>query len=136
MIGATIGATIAYLIAKYLARPFVEDIAKKKFTKLIEYDDKLKENGLATVLFLRFIPIFPFNGLNFALGITRVKTVDYILGTFIGIIPGTFVYTYFGNSLGMLDPIQIVTSVVLIILLSITYPLYKKYKKGKRSNKK
>ena len=57
VIGATIGATIAYLIAKYLARPFVEDIAKKKFTKLIEYDDKLKENGLATVLFLRFIPI-------------------------------------------------------------------------------
>ena len=51
----------------------------------------VEKKGFLTTLFLRFIPLFPFNGLNFALGLTRVKFKDYFLATLIGIIPGSFI---------------------------------------------
>ncbi len=132
VIGATIGASIAFLVARYLGGSFVSGILKKsKLKNLEEYYEKLEKNGFVVVLFLRFIPIFPFNVLNFALGLTKVKFRDYFLATLIGIIPGTFVYTYLGDSLGTLNPIKIGIAIGLVILLSLIYPIYKYLKKKK-----
>src|SRR3989344_1739632 len=68
VIGATIGAVIAFLIARLLGEEFVERLLKDKFKKLSDYNKKLEDNGIPVVLFLRFIPLFPFNALNFGLG--------------------------------------------------------------------
>ena len=119
VIGATIGAVIAFFVARYLGEGFVENLLKGKHSKIHEYDEKIKENGLGVVLFLRLLPIFPFNGLNFALGLTRVKARDYIIGTFFGIIPGSFVFVYFGDSLGMLNIWNILFAVLLLALLIV-----------------
>lgn len=129
IIGVGIGASLAFLIARYFGRGFIEDFIYSKFGRLEHYDEKLQGNGFTTVLFLRLIPIFPFNALNFVLGLSKVKFKDYFLATVIGTIPGTFVYTYFGASLIMLDLVNIVISIVLIILLALVFPVYKRYER-------
>ena len=131
VIGATIGATLAFLIARYFARSFFEQTVEKKYPKIKEFDEKLEQNGFITVIFLRLIPLFPFNGLNFALGITKVKLKDYFLATMIGIIPGSFTFAYLGDSIVEMNYINIVIAVILIILLSLGLTMYNKHKKRK-----
>lgn len=129
IIGATLGATFAFLISRYFARAFFEDIVEKKYPKIKEYDQKLEENGFMTVLFFRLVPLFPFNGLNFALGLTKVRIKDYFLATLIGIIPGTFAYVYLGSSLAEMNYANIIFAIVLIILLSLSLKAYNSKKK-------
>jgi len=129
LIGATIGATTAFFVSRVLGEGFVEWVLKKnRFEKVFEYDKKLEKNGLAVMLFFRLIPLFPFNGLNFVLGLTKVRSKDYILGTFLGIIPGTFAYAYFGDSLASFNLLNTLWSLVVIILLAVSFPVYRKIK--------
>jgi len=95
-VGANFGALGAFLISRYLGRDFVERVLKGKGATL---DEKIGEHGFSTMLYLRLIPLVPFNALNFGAGISRVSLRDYVLGTLIGMIPGTLVYTYFADAL-------------------------------------
>ncbi len=119
VIGATIGALLAFLFSRMLGHRFLTYGTGSVSQKLQAYDEKIAANGFITVLFLRFVPLFPFNGLNFALGFTKVSLRDYFWGTLLGIIPGTFVYVYFGDSLSMLSPVKVLSALVLIIAVSI-----------------
>lgn len=120
VIGATLGAVLAFSLSRYFKQHFLQygegNIAKK----LEGYDEKIASHGFVTVLFLRFVPLFPFNGLNFGLGITKVSFKDYFFGTFLGIIPGTFAYVYFGDSLASLDIMKIVLAILLVGILSLS----------------
>ena len=131
VIGATIGATIAFLIARFLGESFVENLLKGKHKKIYEYDKKIEKNGFLVVLFLRLIPLFPFNALNFTFGLTKVKLKDYVLGTLIGIIPGSFVLAYFGDSLASLSVINIVIASLLFAAMAFIPTIYNRYKKIK-----
>ncbi len=102
-IGATIGATLAFLVGRYLARGWV---AKKiegneKFRAI---DEAVGREGLKIVLLTRLSPIFPFNLLNYAYGVTGVSLKDYIIGS-VGMIPGTIMYVYIGSVAGNLATI-------------------------------
>lgn len=119
LIGATIGALLAFLFSRMVGHRFLSYGTGKVSQKLQAYDEKIAANGFLAVLFLRFVPLFPFNGLNFALGFTKVSLRDYFLGTLLGIIPGTFAYVYFGDSLSMFSPIKIGGALVLMIALSL-----------------
>ncbi|MBD3203844.1 hypothetical protein GF327_06090, partial [Candidatus Woesearchaeota archaeon] len=99
MIGVIFGAVIAFLLARYLGRGFVEKWIIKKSDFLEKYDKKLRYHGVWVMLFFRLIPFFPYNSLNFALGLTNVRFWDYFIATIIGLIPGTFFYSYFGEAL-------------------------------------
>lgn len=129
VLGATIGATIAFLIARTLGESFVNDLLKGKYKKLYEYDKKIEKNGFLVVLILRLMPIFPFNGLNFALGLTKVKFKDYLLATLLGIIPGSFVLAYFGDSLANFSITNLIIASLLFLLLAVAPSIYKRYKK-------
>lgn len=118
VIGATTGALLAFALTRAIGHRFLSYGMGKVSQKLQAYDKKISAHGFLTVLFLRFVPLFPFNGLNFALGFTKVSLRDYFFGTLLGIIPGTFVFVYFGDSLSMLSPIKIGSAVVLVIALS------------------
>jgi uncharacterized membrane protein YdjX (TVP38/TMEM64 family) len=118
VIGATVGAALAFLLARFFGRGFVGALEGENWKKLGEYDKKIEENGLGIVLFLRFAPLFPFNGLNFALGLTKITFKDYFFGTLFGVIPGTFAYVYLGDSLASLNLIQITFAIVLLAVLS------------------
>lgn len=133
IIGATIGATIAFLFARYFGRDFIQGFIKSKFKKLKEYDGKINENGLLIVILLRLMPLFPFNGLNLALGLTKVKLRDYIMGTVVGIIPGVFVLTFLGGSLDNLKSPKFIIAILLFIALFL-FPIIYKSNQKKRSN--
>ena len=119
VIGATIGAVLAFILSRAVGHRFIAYGTGKVSQKLQAYDEKIAAHGFLTVLFLRFVPLFPFNGLNFALGFTKVSFKDYFLGTFLGIIPGTFAFVYFGDSLSTLSPVKIVSALGLIVGLSL-----------------
>ena len=99
-IGATIGASLAFLIARYGARRAIE----KKIAgnpKFAAIDGAVSKEGLKIVSLLRLSPVFPFNLLNYALGLTKVQFIDYLLACF-AMIPGTLLYVYYGTAAGSL----------------------------------
>lgn len=99
-IGATLGATAAFLVGRYLARGWVaQKIADNKNFAAI--DQAVGREGLKIVLLTRLSPIFPFNLLNYAFGITGVSLRDYFIGS-VGMIPGTIMYVYIGSLAGNL----------------------------------
>ncbi|MDB9539815.1 TVP38/TMEM64 family protein [Anabaenopsis tanganyikae CS-531] len=102
-IGATIGATAAFLVGRYLARGWVaKKIAGNQ--KFRAVDEAVGREGLKIVLLTRLSPVFPFNLLNYAYGVTGVSLKDYILGS-MGMIPGTIMYVYVGSLAGNLAAI-------------------------------
>ena len=94
-IAAMLGASGAFLIGRTLAREFASSLIGDKLKK---YDDAIERNGFATVLYLRLV-YFPFTPMNFGMGITKVRFKDYISGTGLGIIVGTFIFTFFIGTL-------------------------------------
>lgn len=95
-IGATLGATAAFLVGRYLAR---EAIARKtaKNEKFAAIDNAVADQGWKIVLLTRLSPVFPFTVLNYAFGLTQVKLGHYILASWIGMMPGTIMYVYLGS---------------------------------------
>jgi uncharacterized membrane protein YdjX (TVP38/TMEM64 family) len=99
-VGATLGATAAFLVGRYVARGWVEcKIANNP--KFDAIDSAVGQEGFKIVLLTRLSPIFPFNLLNYTFGITKVALKDYVLGS-VGMIPGTLMYVYFGSLAGNL----------------------------------
>lgn len=97
-IGATTGATAAFLVSRYIARSAVERRLSDS-AKFEAIDRAIERRGLRVVLLLRLSPVFPFNLLNYALGLTRVRLRDYLLAC-LGMLPGTLLYVYYGKVAG------------------------------------
>ncbi|MFB6225120.1 MAG: FAD-dependent oxidoreductase, partial [Candidatus Paceibacteria bacterium] len=124
VIGATLGASLAFVLARSLGEPFVRSILKQKLQRVYAFNQKLAQNGFFTVIILRLVPVIPFNGLNFALGVTRVKFVDYLLATALGIIPGALIFALGGDSLAMFDIMNLAIAIALFGGLTwLTYKL-------------
>ena len=93
--GAMLGATAAFWIGRTLGREFAASLIGDRLKK---YDDAIERNGFATVLYLRLV-YFPFTPMNFGMGLTKVHFRDYVFGTGLGIIVGTFIFTFFIGTL-------------------------------------
>lgn len=93
--GAMLGSAAAFFIGRTLGREFAASLIGDKLKK---YDDGIERNGFATVLYLRLM-YFPFTPMNFGMGLTKVRFWDYIAGTGLGIIVGTFIFTFFIGTL-------------------------------------
>jgi len=91
--GATLGATLAFLAARYLASDWVSRRAGGRLKQLI---DGVENEGWRFVAFTRLVPLFPFFLLNYALGLTRLRLSHYIISTYVFMLPGAFAYTYLG----------------------------------------
>jgi uncharacterized membrane protein YdjX (TVP38/TMEM64 family) len=94
-IGAMLGASMAFFIGRTLGREFAASLIGNRLQK---YDDAIERNGFATVLYLRLV-YFPFTPMNFGMGLTKVHFGDYFAGTGLGIIVGTFIFTFFIGTL-------------------------------------
>jgi uncharacterized membrane protein YdjX (TVP38/TMEM64 family) len=99
-IGATLGATAAFLVGRYLARGWVSQKIEGN-NKFRAIDEAVATEGFKIVFLTRLSPVFPFNLLNYAFGVTGVSLKDYFLGC-IGMIPGTIMYVYIGSLAGSL----------------------------------
>jgi uncharacterized membrane protein YdjX (TVP38/TMEM64 family) len=93
--GAMLGASAAFFIGRTLGREFAASLVGDRLKK---YDDAIERNGFATVLYLRLV-YFPFTPMNFGMGLTKVRFWDYFFGTGLGIIVGTFIFTFFIGTL-------------------------------------
>lgn len=91
--GATMGATLAFLVARYLASDWVARKAGGRLKQLIE---GVENEGWKFVAFTRLVPLFPFFLLNYALGLTRIRISHYIVATYVFMLPAAFAFTYLG----------------------------------------
>jgi len=97
-VGASIGATCAFLVSRYLARGAIEKRLEGN-ERFAAIDTAVAREGLKIVTLLRLSPVFPFNLLNYGLGLTQVRLRDYVLACF-GMLPGTLLYIYYGKLAG------------------------------------
>ncbi|MBT8438714.1 MAG: VTT domain-containing protein [Gammaproteobacteria bacterium] len=91
--GATLGAVLAFLISRYLASDWIADKAGGRVKQLI---NGVEGEGWRFVAFVRLVPLFPFNLLNYALGLTKIRLLHYLIATYVFMLPGTIAYTYLG----------------------------------------
>jgi uncharacterized membrane protein YdjX (TVP38/TMEM64 family) len=135
-VGAMLGASAAFWIGRTLGREFAASLIGNRLKK---YDDAIERNGFATVLYLRLV-YFPFTVMNFGMGLTRVRFRDYFLGTALGIIVGTFIFTFFIGTLrdvwsngdwGQLFSFKVFFSVILFIFSLFIPKIIKKLRGGK-----
>jgi len=139
VIGATIGATAIFLAARYAIGDFLK--SKTSGNMIAKFEQGLKDNELSYLFILRLIPAFPFFIVNIAPAFFEVKIRNYVLTTFFGIMPGSFVYASVGQGLNtilaeggeeslsgiMLQP-KVLIPILLLIALSVMPILYKKIK--------
>lgn len=91
--GATLGATLAFLVARYLAADWAE---RHSGGRIGQIKKGVEEEGWRFVAFVRLVPLFPFNALNYALGLTRIRLWHYVLTSYLCMLPGAIAYTYLG----------------------------------------
>ncbi len=129
-VGATTGATLAFLVARYLLRDAVE----QKFGRWLgPFQDGFSKNAFSYLMTLRLIPLFPFFVVNLVSGLTRVNLGTYVAATALGIIPGSFVYAYAGQQLGTINSLKeiaspsVILAFVLLGLLALVPAVYRKF---------
>jgi uncharacterized membrane protein YdjX (TVP38/TMEM64 family) len=98
VIGATIGATLAFLVGRYAARDLVEGWTANN-ERVRKLDEGVEKQGWRMLLITRLVPVFPFNLQNYAYGLTKIKLLTYVGLTSVCIIPGAAVYAFAGGSL-------------------------------------
>lgn len=98
-IASTLGATAAFLVGRYLARGWVSNkiSGNEKFSAI---DEAVAREGWKIVLLTRLSPVFPFNMLNYAFGLTKVSLKHFFWASWIGMLPGTVMYVYIGSLAG------------------------------------
>ena len=136
MAGAMLGTGATFFISRFFARGFIERILRGKFKDL---DDKLGKRGFMTVLFFRVVPIIPYEALNYASGLSKIKYRDYALASFLGFIPGIAISVFFGDTLGRAKQLRdlfsfrfLIAALALIILILI--PLIYRRLKGRMAH--
>jgi len=95
--GATLGAALAFLVARFIARAKVEAIAQRN-EKFRQIDNAIGKQGAKLIFLLRLSPVIPFNLSNYFYGLTAVKFWAYVLASWIGMMPGTLLYVYIGTA--------------------------------------
>lgn len=115
-VGATAGATLAFLAARYLLRDWVE---KKFGDRLGPIQEGFAKNAFSYLLTLRLIPVFPFFLVNLVSGLTRVNLGTYVLATSIGIIPGSFVFAFAGRQLGTINSLSEIASPPVLLAFTL-----------------
>lgn len=132
-IGATLGATLNFIFARYVIG---DTIQKKHGDKLEKFNQEIEKNGKNYLLTLRLIPIFPFFLINVLAGLTAIKLKTFIWTTAVGIIPGSVFYVYAGTTLKEVDALADFLSwrttlpLVLLGLLAFLPVLYNKFRKS------
>jgi uncharacterized membrane protein YdjX (TVP38/TMEM64 family) len=98
---SVLAATLAFLLGRSVARDWIKHRIETN-PRFSAIDAAVGENGAKVVFLLRLSPIFPFTLLNYSLGLTRVRLRDFIVASFLGMLPGTFLYVYLGSSVANL----------------------------------
>lgn len=134
-IGAMLGASCTFFISRFFGRGMIEKLLKGSFKGL---DDLLERRGFATILFFRIIPLMPYEALNYASGLSKIKFRDYFLASFLGFVPGVIVAAFFGARLGEVKNLRDILSLrfiiaLLALILALLIPLIYRILKKRRA---
>ncbi len=133
---ATIGASIIFIIAKTSLGNSLRERAGSFYKKI---EGNMKENAVGYLLFMRLVPIFPFVLVNIAPALFNVPLRTFAWTTFVGIIPGSAAFVYFGKQLGEIDKVSDLVSIEMLIafgilgVFALIPTLYKQIKSGKNN---
>lgn len=116
LLGATAGATGAFLLARVLGRQAVEQFGGPRVAAL---DEHLAAHGWLSLLLVRLVPLFPFNLVNVSAGITGIALRDYVVATAIGIVPGTVAYAAIGGTVQNPTSPGFVVAVIVFALVTV-----------------
>ena len=98
IVGANIGCSITFMISRFVGYDFVQRFFKK-YDKVKQINNRLEEKGIGYLFYMRLLPIFPFNLINYFMGLTKIPYKQYALATFFGMLPGILFYVYLSNQL-------------------------------------
>ena len=126
LVSATIGATIAFLVARYLFDDWVQEKMGDRVTKI---RDSFRKEGALYLFSLRLVPVFPFFAVNLLMGLTSIKTTTYFFASLLGMAPGSMVFVNAGTQLARLDSLKGLLSPGLIasFVLLAAFPYAAKY---------
>ena len=96
-VGATIGATAAFLVGRYAARDMVAGLVRKN-QALRKIDDGVERQGWRMLMITRLVPLFPFNAQNYAYGLTKISLPTYVIVSFLGMLPGCVAFNFMAGS--------------------------------------
>lgn len=131
LIGATLGASLSFMIARYFGRQFIESFSWLHKGKIKQFDEGIEKNGFRMMLFMRLIPLFQYDAVNFGSGLSKMKFRDFFIGSLIGMAPGGFINAMLGSSLQNIISVQFFAALGFFILLMFIPTIYKKIKKKK-----
>jgi uncharacterized membrane protein YdjX (TVP38/TMEM64 family) len=137
-LGSTLGAVLAFFVARYILKGWIEERFGDRLTPIHE---SLCENDINFMLVLRLVPVFPFFLVNIAMGVSPISWKIFIVGTLLGKLPSTWIYANSGSNLANLQSISDVTSpgmlaaLTLLSLLVLTPVIYKQMRKPKRTGR-
>ena len=122
---STIGATLAFLMARFLAQNYVQKYYKKQLSKI---NKKFKSEGAFYLFALRLVPVFPFFIINVVMGLMTIKTWTFYWVSQLGMLPGTIVYVYAGTQLAQIEIFSDITSPSMLIAFALLglFPLIAK----------
>lgn len=123
MIGALCGATLSFYLARFYGSWLREKLKGEKFLNI---DEQVKNNGFLIIFLLRLIPLVPFDIISYSAGFSSIRYKDFILATFIGIIPGVLVYANIGAQSLEFGSNNFYFSIALLIGLIVISMLFKK----------
>lgn len=113
---AVLGAVTAFLIGRWLGRDAVEELTGARVARI---DELLARHGLLSIIAVRLVPVLPFTVINYSAGLTAVPFSAYLLGTGVGMVPGTVAYVALGAYATDLGSWQIITAVTALIVLTV-----------------
>jgi len=122
---STIGATLAFLVSRFLLRNYVQN---KFQDKLVSINDGIRKDGAFYLFTLRLIPIFPFFIINLVMGVTPIRTLQFFVVSQIGMLPGTIVYINAGSQIAAIDSLSGILSPGLLASFALLgiFPLFAK----------
>ena len=125
IIGALSGATIAFALSRYLGKSIAEKLIKQKADWLNEHAEK---NGFMIVFLLRLIPLIPFDAISYGAGLSKIRYMDFLGATCIGILPGVLVYSNIGDkSLDIYSADFYLSLAILALLVAVSHYAKKRY---------
>lgn len=130
--GATAGAVAAFLLSRRLGREQVEQLAGERIGR---FDAWLERRGFSAVLYLRLIPVFPFNVANYVVGVTAVDFRAYTLATALGMIPGAYAFAAIGGHVDDVTSPGFLSAVALLVVLAIGGPLVERWVRRSRDRR-
>jgi len=116
IVAATLGATLAFAIARGVGHGAVEELAGPR---LLGWQAWIERRGFVAVLYARIAPGVPYNFVNYAAGLTRVRARDFVGATALGVAPRAFAYTALGGSLSHLGSPEAIVAIVLLVVLAL-----------------